>query len=201
MVRRLSAIAAKSALFFVSASLAAAPSWASEGGEVAGFLGVPMIVWKVANFLLFFGLLVFFLAKPMATLFRARRDAIVAGLSQAEHQRSEAARLQRETETRLAALSNEIKALRERLLQEGARERAALERQGEVEAARFVAQVEQESARRVAAARQQLAADAARLAADLAVDVLKKELTVEDRERIFRTALERLRDQPARGAT
>lgn len=179
--------------------LVAAPALASEGSEAAGFLGVPLIVWKLGNFLLFFGLLIYFLAKPMSVFFRTRGEAIAGKLAQAEQHKLEAARLQAETETRIAALSDEIQALREHLVREGERERAELERQGDAEAARFVAQVEAEATRRVVSARQQLAADAAQIAAELAVDLLKKELTAEDRERIFRTTLERLQVPGAGG--
>jgi F0F1-type ATP synthase membrane subunit b/b' len=63
---------------------------------------------------------------------------------------------------------------------------------GEGEAARILAQVEVETNRRVAAARQALASDAAQIAVELARDLLARELTPEDRDRIFRTTLERL---------
>jgi F0F1-type ATP synthase membrane subunit b/b' len=103
-------------------------------------------------------------------------------------------------EQRVAALSGEIEALKERLRRDGERDRAALEREGEEEAARLVAQIGQEVARRVAEARRELASEAAAVAADLALDLLQRELTPEDRERIFRDTLERLTAQAARGA-
>lgn len=169
------------------------PAVANEGGEAAGFLGVPLLVWKIANFALFFGLLTYFLAKPMRNFFRTRKEAIAHKLAEADRQHAEAMRVQAETQARLDALSEEVAALRERLLHEGERERDELVAQGSAEAARLVAQVDAEATRRVAAARQQLAADAAKVAADLAVELLQKELTPEDRERIFRTTLDRLR--------
>jgi len=95
-------------------------------------------------------------------------------------------------EQRLTALSGEIASLRERMRRDGERERAALERQGDAEAARLVAQIDQEASRRVEEVRRELAADAAEVAAQLAIELLQRELTPEDRERIFRTTLERL---------
>jgi F0F1-type ATP synthase membrane subunit b/b' len=95
-------------------------------------------------------------------------------------------------EQRVAVLSGEIAALKERLRRDGEREREALGHQGDEEAARLVAQIGQEAARRVEEARRELASEAAAVAAELALDLLQRELTPEDRERIFRTTLERL---------
>jgi len=187
--------------FLIAATglLLAVPAWAAEeGGET--FLGLPTIFWKIANFIAFFGLLFFLLARPLSKLFRTRRGQIETQLSEAEDQKRESERFRLEMEARVSALASEISALKERLAAEGERERQALERQGEAEAARLVAQIEQEATRRVQDARRQLASEAASVAADLAVEILRRELTADDRERIFRTTLERLGESPAGGA-
>ncbi|MDD5562435.1 MAG: hypothetical protein PHQ91_01860 [Thermoanaerobaculaceae bacterium] len=191
MTRRLAMAAA--------AFFAALPAWAAEEGG-AGFLGLPTIYWKLANFAFFFGLLFVLLARPAAKFFRSRREQIATQLAEAERAQREAEQLRTEMTQRLAALSGEVKALQERLHLEGEREREALERQGDAEAARLTAQIEQEAARRVADARRQLAAEAASVAAELAVELLQRELNAEDRERIFRATLERLDERPAGGA-
>ena len=183
----------------LAALCVAVPVWAAEEGEAA-FLGIPTIAWKVANFVLFFGLLFFLLARPLSKFFRTRRGQIEAQLAEAEDRKREAERFRLEMESRVAALAGEVAALQQRLAAEGERERQALERQGEAEAARLVAQIDREAARRVEDARRQLASEAAAVAADLAVEILRRELTPEDRERIFRTTLERLGASPAEGA-
>ena len=178
---------------------AALPAWAAE--EVAeGFLGVPPLFWKIANLILFFGLLFYLLVRPLSRFFRIRREQIASQMKEAVHQRQEAETLRSDMERRVAALSGEIAALKERLRRDGERERAALEHQGEEEAARLVAQIGQEAARRVEEARRALASEAAAVAADLALDLLQRELTPEDRERIFRATLERLTARAAGGA-
>ena len=182
-----------------AAFLAALPAWAAEEGG-AGFLGLPTIFWKVANFAFFFGALFVLLARPAAKFFRSRREQIAAQLAQAERAQREAEELRSEMNQRVAALSGEIKALQERLHRDGERDREALERQGDAEAARLSAQIEQEAARRVADARRLLAAEAAAVAADIAVELLERGLNAEDRERIFQTALERLDERPVEGA-
>ena len=169
----------------------ALPAWAEEGGG-EGFLGLSPLFWKTANLIVFFGLLGYLLVRPLSRFFRARREQIVSHMKEAAHQQQEAERLRSEMEQRVAALSGEIAALKERLRRDGEREREALGHQGDEEAARLVAQIGQEAARRVADARRELASEAAAVAAELALDLLQRELTAEDRERIFRTTLERL---------
>ncbi len=174
------------------------PAWAAEeGGET--FLGLPTIAWKIANFIVFFGLLFFLLARPLSKFFHTRRGEVAAQLAEAENQKRETERFRAEMEARVASLAGEIAALQKRLEGEGERERQALERQGEAEAARLAAQIEQEAARRVQDARRQLAAEAAAVAADLAVELLEHELTPADRERIFAATLARLGERPTGG--
>ena len=184
------------ALIALAGLCGAVPAWAAdEGGGT--FLGLPTLFWKLANFVVFFGLLSFLLARPLSKFFHSRRAQIAVQMQEAERQKSEAERFRIEMEKRVAALAAEITALQERLRGEGERERQALVRQGEDEAARLVAQIEQEAARRVQDARRQLASEAASVAADLAMELLRRELTAEDRERIFKATLERLGERPA----
>lgn len=178
---------------------AALPAWAAEeGGQT--FLFIPTWIWKTVNMLGFFALLVWLLAKPMRAFFHTRRESIAQALDEAKKQQAEAERLKAEVGARVAALESEIQALRDRLRQEGEREREALERQGEAEAARLLAQMDQEAARRVEEARGSLAREAANVAAELAWELLEKELTPADRERIFTATLDRLRARAAGGA-
>lgn len=179
-------------------SLVAAPVIASEGGS-STFLGLPVALWKTANMLLFFGLLAYLLAKPVSAFFRNRNDEIARKLSEAEKERAEAAQLRAEMEERTAKLADEIAALQERLRQEGEREKATLEQQGEEEAKHLLEQVEREAGRRVDEARERLAAEAAAVAAELSVELLQREMTAEDRRRIFDETLERLRTQQVGG--
>lgn len=177
----------------------ALPSWAEEGAS-EGFLGLSPLFWKVANLVVFFGLLAYLLVRPLSRFFRTRREQIVSHMREAVHQQQEAERLRSEMETKVAALSGEIAALKERLRRAGEREREALGRQGDEEAARLIGQIGQEAARRVEDARRELASEAATVAAELALELLQRELTPEDRERIFRTTLERLAARAARGS-
>jgi F-type H+-transporting ATPase subunit b len=179
------------ALVGAAVLLLPAPVHASEEAAQR-FLGIPTLGWKVINFAAFFGLLTYLLARPLQSFFASRRHAVSQELQEATRRLEEADRLRAETEQRVAALQSEIAALRERLLVEGARERDALTRQGEAEAQRLAAQVKLEADRRVAAARTELARETAEAAAMLARELLARELTPEDRDRIFARTLQRL---------
>ncbi len=170
---------------------AATPAWAAEGSST--FLGLPRVLWYTLNLVVFFGALAFLLAKPLARFFRSRSEEIAGQLAEARRQREEAERLRAEVGARVASLEQEIRALRERLRREGEHERETLVRQGEEEAARFLAQVDQEATRRVNEARLQLTREAAAMAAELARELLEKNLSPADQERIFAATVERLR--------
>jgi len=186
--------------FVVFLLIYAVPVLASPEKEApTTFLGLPVWLWKTANLLVFAGLLVYLLAKPVSRFFHTRREEIARQIAEAVRQREEAVRMKAEMESRIASLQGEIAALRERLRSDGERERADLERKGDAEAARLLGQLDQEAQRRVAEARTQLAGEAAQLAADMAMELLERELTPADRERIFKRTLERLSAPPAGG--
>jgi F-type H+-transporting ATPase subunit b len=180
------------------ALLFAAPAFGSEGAVASTFLGLPVWLWKTANLLAFFGLLVYLLAKPLSQFFRTRREEIARALADAARQREEAVQMKAEMEKRVAALQGEIAALRERLASDGEREKAELARAGEAEAARVLAQLDLEAQRRVVEARARLAGEAAEIAAEMALELLQRELTPADRDRIFKRTMERL-SAPAPG--
>ena len=184
--------AVRSAIVVGATSLVALPALAASESP-ATFLGLPTALWKLANLLAFVGLLVYLLAKPLRGFFHARGESVSRSLGEAAQQREQAARLATEMEQRVAALQGEIGSLQERLRQEGERERKALEQQGEADATRLLAQLDDEAKRRVEEARVGLAHEAADVAAELAREILEKELTAADRERIFARTLERLR--------
>jgi F-type H+-transporting ATPase subunit b len=187
---------ARLALALVAMSLAALPALAAAE-RPSTFLGLPTVLWKLLNLLAFVGLLVYLLAKPLRGFFHARKDGIARQLAEAAQQRERAAQLEAEMERRVASLEGEIRELRERLHREGERERRLIEQQGEADAARLLAQLDGEAKRRVDEARVGLAHEAADVAAELAREILEKELTAADRERIFARTLERLRQGAA----
>jgi len=156
-------------------------------------LGVPDYIWLSVNLTLFLYLLDRYVGRPMGAFLEARSQGIVEELENARRQLEEADSLQADVSRRLSDLEDEIAQLETRALSEGQAEAAAIEEQTQQEEARFLSRVDEEITRREAEARARLAQDAADLTAQLARDLLKREMTDEDRHRVFERSLDAMR--------
>ena len=156
-------------------------------------IGVPDYIWLSVNLTLFLYLLDRYVGRPMGAFLEARSQGIVEELENARRQLEEADSLQADVSRRLSDLEDEIAQLETRALSEGQAEAAAIEEQTQQEEARFLSRVDAEITRREAEARARLAQDAADLTAQLARDLLKSEMTDEDRHRVFERSLDSMR--------
>jgi F0F1-type ATP synthase membrane subunit b/b' len=102
----------------------------------------------------------------------------------------EADRLQAEVSKRLGELEQEVASLKERAVVDAEADAAKIRAQTEVEEERFLRRVDDEMARREAETRARLAQDTATLTAELARELLEKEMTEEDRRRVFERSLD-----------
>ena len=123
-----------------------------SGHEAAkGFLGVPTLVWQVANLVAFLGLLWYFLRKPVAEFFGSRRLEVGKALAKADEDRARAEALANELALRLAQIETELANLKETARQDAEAEHAALLKQTEEDAARFLARASADVDNRVVA--------------------------------------------------
>ncbi len=174
----------------VSAMLAAF----QEGGEHAQkFLGISLTIWQVVNLVLFLGVLVFFVAKPMAAAFRKRQVEIEERSRKTEEQRREVDRLSAEIRERTARLETEIEAIRRQGVAEGESARAALSERAREEAERLRRDAMEEIERRLLAAKDELRRSAAELTAAAARELVSREITPEDRERLLTESVSRMK--------
>lgn len=153
-------------------------------------LGVPDYIWLSLNLTAFLYILQRFIGRPMATFLESRREGIAEELQNARRQLEEADRLQAEVAKRLSEVEQEVSDLKERAIADGAAEAKKIKEQTRMEEERFLRRVDEEMARREAETRARLAEDTAELTAQLARDLLKKEMTDEDRRRVFERSLE-----------
>jgi len=153
-------------------------------------LGIPDYIWLSLNLTLFLYVLARYVGQPMGAFLDSRRESIVGDLENARRQLEEADRLQAEVSRRLSELEAEIKQLKDRAAADGEAEAAAIAEQTQRDEERFLQRVDDEIARRGAEARATLAQDAADLTAQLARDLLEREMTDEDRRRVFERSLE-----------
>ena len=170
------------------AALSSSPILAAlseEAEEAAKFLGLPMWIWQLANLVLFVGLLLYFVAKPLGAAFRKRQEDIEERRRDAEKKRAAVENLAAEIRTRTAAIEKEMVEIRDRGRADGADAQRALAERADAESERIRREAGEEIERRLAAARAELRREAASLTAEKATEILAREITPADRERLL----------------
>jgi F-type H+-transporting ATPase subunit b len=168
---------------------------AEEGAEHAGkVLGLPAWLWQLANLVLFFAVLIYFVARPLAAAFRNRQLRVEESLKQARERRAEAAKFEAEIHERMGRLEREVAEIRAQGVAEGENGRRALFERADQEADRVRRESQEEIERRLAAAKAELREAAAGLTASGAKEILSREITEEDRRRLLTDSVTRLRE-------
>lgn len=152
-----------------------------------------MPIWQIVNLVLFLAVLVYFVAKPMAAAFRKRQVEIEERSRVTEQQRRDVDRLSAEIRQRTQRLEIEIEEIRRQGIAEGESARAALADRAKEEAERIRREAAEEIERRLAAAKDELRKAAADLTASAAVAIVSREITEEDRERLLRDSVSRMK--------
>jgi F0F1-type ATP synthase membrane subunit b/b' len=164
------------------------------------FLGLPLWLWQLANLAAFLAVLLYFVARPLAAMFRSRQLAVEERLREAKALRAEAERLAAEVRKRMARLDDEIAEIRARGVAEGEAERAALTEKADREVERVRREAEQEIGRHLAAAKLELRRTAADLTAGAAREMLSAQITDEDRRRLLEEGVSQLAEKPTEGS-
>ena len=173
-------------------SLAALPVLASEGGSEAPENTPLGWTFRIINFLILFGGLLYLLLKKAPAAFRGRAERIVGAISEARRVKEEAQQQLRDAETRLARLDQEVAELRAAAQQDGLAEAErirALAREEETKI-RAAAAMEIEAAER--ASRMELKALAAQLAVTRAESIVKGRMTPDTQAALIRAFVENL---------
>jgi len=163
-----------------------------EGGHADSGALLKDFLYRSFNFVVLVGLLAYFVSKPIRKGLAARREGIEKSLT-------DAATAQREAEARFA----EYDAKLSRAAQEIADISAGLRREGELERERIVAnakevaekikaEAERTAENEIVRARAELRREAAKLAIELAEELLKKNFTSEDHERLVNEYMQKV---------
>jgi len=148
-------------------------------------VGVPDYIWLSLNLTAFLYILQRFVGRPMGAFLETRGEGIAEELQNARRQLEEADHLQAEVSKRLAEVEGEVAELKERATTDGDAEAGRISEQAKIDEERFLRRVDEEISRREAETRAQLAQDTANLTAQLARDLLDREMTEEDRQRVL----------------
>jgi len=169
---------------------------AAHPGEAHGnqeeepkFLGLPAWIFKLANMLLFIGLLAYFLGGPIKRALAERRQNIQRAAEEARTRRQKADQIAGDIQARLALLEDEIKTIHDRALQEGERQRRELIAAAEAEAQKILGQARAEVDNRLKNARHELTEYAGQLASERAEQILRERITPADQTKLFNESL------------
>jgi len=159
----------------------------ASGGEGHADSGALLkdFLYRVFNFAIVVGILVYFLAKPLKKGLSGRRDEIEKALAEAEQIKLNAEAKFAEYDQKLATANAEIAEISAAIKREG-----ELEKENIISSAREMAikiehEAEKAAVLEIAKARTELQTEAVRLAVELAEDLLKKNFTSEDDTRLI----------------
>ncbi len=162
--------------------------------EERTYFGVPGWILKLANMILFLGVLGWLLKGPISNAFRDRRKAITTRLSEADIRRERSERMSEEIQERLAKVEGELDAIRARAEEEGRRQGQQIVENSEREAEKILAAARSEIDQRLSQARRELKAYAAELATDRAHDLVATSIDERDRNALFQQSVDRIRE-------
>jgi F-type H+-transporting ATPase subunit b len=158
------------------------------------YFGIPGWILKLANMILFVGVLAYFVGGPVKKAFAARSEAIRQAAAEARERREKADRMAGDIQARLAAIEAEVKAIHERALAEGERQKRELIAAAEAESQKILATARNEVDNRLKHARTELTEYAGQLASERAEQILREKITEQDQKNLFQESLREVRE-------
>jgi len=159
--------------------------FALAGGETPWYNYPGWEVWRFFNLILFVGVLVFLLRRPIGASLVARRDSIRRELMRAQEERRAALAKLEEVEARLAQLDAEVESVRAQARREAEAERESITRATAEETRRLREQAQREIESAGKVARQDLRRYAAEQSVRLAEDLIRRDIGAEDDSRLM----------------
>lgn len=185
-MKRMMTVLAALALVALSVSVVLA----SGGGEAAGGHQVDSGViakdfaWRILDFALMAGLLVYLLAKPIKNGLAGRRDGIEKALSDAVSAREAAEAKFAEYDVKLTKAAAEIEEMSTAIRRDGELERDRILANAREMAQKITSEAEKTAESEILRARTELRQEASRLAIAMAEDLLKKQINTADQQRL-----------------
>jgi len=162
---------------------------AAEESHEKTYFGIPGWILKIANMLLFIGVLVYFVGGPVKKAFAERSEAIRRASEEARERRVRADQMAGEIQARLTAIEAEVQAIHERAEAEGERQKRELLAAAEAEAQKILAAARSEVDNRLKHAKGELTEYAGKLASERAESLLRETITEQDQRKLFKDSL------------
>lgn len=165
---------------------------ASEGGAVD-------LIWRILNLVILLAVLVAVGRKPMQGFFADRRDRIHGEVEEAARLRKEAEERYAKWQRQLVELDAELAEIRRASSQRAEAERDRILADAEAAAERIRGDARSAVEQELRRAREELREEAADLAIQLAGEMVRSQITDEDRDRLVDEFISKV-DQPGQGS-
>lgn len=179
--KRIGRMAAALALVALAAGVACA---AGGGGHADSGVVAKDFAWRILDFALMIGILIYFLTKPIRNGLAGRREGIEKALSDAVAAREAAEAKFADYDSKLSKASAEIEEMSAAIRREGELERDRILANAKEMAQKITAEAEKTAESEILRARTELRQEASRLAISLAEELLKKQMTAGDQARL-----------------
>ena len=150
------------------------------------------LLYRVVNFAILVGALVYLLRKPLSNYLDAKTEQIRRDLTEAAGKRERAEAERKEAEARLAGLDREIAEARVKGLAQAEDERRRILQAAESEAARLADNAKKEIEAELELARRKLTARAAELSIEMARKKIREQISDADRRALFEKSMDKL---------
>jgi len=152
-------------------------------------------LFRLLNFAIIFGALAYILAKPLRQGLGERRAKLIEALEQADKARQAAEAKVEEYERKLSNSDQEIADMLAQAKEENSRERTKALAEAQAIADTVRKEARQCADREIERARRELRSEAAQMAVRMAEEMLRKEITDEDRARLVKENLQQMESQ------
>jgi len=164
------------------------------GGWFAPLWGIPSFAWQVFNFVLVIVLFYFLLRKAAPAFFRGRAADIKEALNKAVREKEEALARLKEVEDKMARLDDEVASIEAEAKESAELEKKRVAEEAEAERDRIRREAKDELERRVLSMRRELREYAASLIEKSTREILNREISIQDDDRLMETFFERLEE-------
>lgn len=180
---------------------AAAHGAEAAGGEHGGHGGIPTetLIFTAINLIIFLGLMVKFAGRPVGDALKNRALTVRAGLDEASKLQSDAQARFADVESKLVALGRQVEQMKDDAKAEAQHEAEVLTQRADADAARLQEAAERTIREETTRATNAIRGEAAAMAVELAREMLRREVNVEDQQRLARQFLAAVKKEANHG--
>lgn len=172
--------------------VAATAAFAAEGHHVDSGVLLKDFLYRCLDFAVTFGLLAYFVTKPMRNGLAGRREGIQKALADAQLAREEAEARFAEYDQKLAKAEADVETIHAEIRREGELEGQRIVANAREMADKIKVEAKKSAANEVARARAELQREAAGMAVAIAEDLLKKGFTPQDQDRLVNEYMQKV---------